>query len=186
MTATIAPASAGVAGDIRPAGGARRTAWLSLGALGIVFGDIGTSPLYALKETFVGHHHMAVDPTRVFGVCSIIFWTMILVVTLKYVTIMMRADNKGEGGSLSLLALISRHSGPGKWTAGLTMLGVFATALFFGDAMITPAISVLSAVEGLTVAEAGLQQRFRRDVLGPLALCAELARQTLGRDQDNG
>jgi KUP system potassium uptake protein len=158
MTATIAPALD--AGQQRSSG-ARRTAWLSLGALGVVFGDIGTSPLYALKETFVGHHHMTVDPGRVYGVCSIIFWTMLLVVTCKYVAIMMRADNKGEGGSLSLLALISRHSGPGRWTAGLTMLGVFATALFFGDAMITPAVSVLSAVEGLEI----LNPAFERYVI---------------------
>ena len=158
MTATIAPAID--AGQQRSSG-ARRTAWLSLGALGVVFGDIGTSPLYALKETFVGHHHMAVDPGRVYGVCSIIFWTMLLVVTCKYVAIMMRADNKGEGGSLSLLALISRHSGPGRWTVGLTMLGVFATALFFGDAMITPAVSVLSAVEGLEI----LNPAFERYVI---------------------
>jgi KUP system potassium uptake protein len=127
------------------------SAWLALGALGVVFGDIGTSPLYALHETFAGHHQMPVEPERVLGVISVIFWTMLLIVTFKYVTIMMRADNKGEGGSLSLLALISRHTGPGRWTAGLTMLGVFATALFLGDAMITPAVSVLSAVEGLEV-----------------------------------
>jgi KUP system potassium uptake protein len=126
-----------------------RTPLLTLGALGVVFGDIGTSPLYALKESFVGHHPMTVDTFKVYGVISIIFWTMLIIVTLKYVAIMMRADNKGEGGSLSLLALLSRHSGPGRWTTGLTILGVFATALFFGDAMITPAISVLSAVEGV-------------------------------------
>lgn len=131
------------------------TAWLALGALGVVFGDIGTSPLYALHESFAGHHQMPVEAMRVMGVVSIIFWTMLLVVTFKYVTIMMRADNKGEGGSLSLLALISRNSGPGRWTAGLTVLGVFATALFFGDAMITPAVSVLSAVEGLEVLSPG-------------------------------
>ncbi|MBA2918274.1 potassium transporter Kup [Sphingomonas sp. MAH-20] len=141
------------------------TAWLALGALGVVFGDIGTSPLYALHETFAGHHQMAVEPMRVMGVISVIFWTMLLIVTFKYVTIMMRADNKGEGGSLSLLALISRHSGPGRWTAGLTILGVFATALFFGDAMITPAVSVLSAVEGLEV----LNPDFARFVL-PVAV----------------
>jgi KUP system potassium uptake protein len=128
-----------------------RSLWLALGALGVVFGDIGTSPLYALREIFVGHHRMAVDPARVFGVVSIVFWTMMLIVTVKYVTIMMRADNKGEGGSLSLLALISRRSGPHRWTSSLTILGIFSTALFFGDAMITPAISVLSAVEGLEV-----------------------------------
>ena len=131
--------------------GAKRTAWLTLGALGVVFGDIGTSPLYALKESFVGHHPLTPDPLHIFGVISIIFWTMVLIVTVKYVFIIMRADNKGEGGSLSLLALISRTAGPGRWTLGLTMLGVAATALFFGDAMITPAISVLSAVEGLQV-----------------------------------
>ncbi len=131
--------------------GARRTAWLTLGAIGVVFGDIGTSPLYALKESFVGHHPLTPDALHIFGVISIIFWTMVLIVTVKYVLIMMRADNKGEGGSLSLLALISRNAGPGRWTAGLTMLGVFATALFFGDAMLTPAVSVLSAVEGLEV-----------------------------------
>ncbi len=131
--------------------GVKQTAWLTLGAIGVVFGDIGTSPLYALKESFVGHHPLSPDPLHIFGVISIIFWTMVLIVTVKYVIIMMRADNKGEGGSLSLLALISRTGGPGRWTFGLTVLGVFATALFFGDAMITPAISVLSAVEGLQV-----------------------------------
>ena len=134
----------------------RRTALLTLGAMGVVFGDIGTSPLYALKESFVGHHPLVVDRAHILGVLSIVFWTMVLVVTLKYVVIMMRADNKGEGGSLSLLALISRSAGPGRWTVGLTMLGIFATALFLGDAMITPAISVLSAVEGLEIISPGL------------------------------
>ena len=151
-----------------PAGKPRegpRTLWLALGALGIVFGDIGTSPLYSLREIFIGHHRMPVEPLRLFGVISIVFWTMMLIVTVKYVTIMMRADNKGEGGSLSLLALISRRSGPQRWTAGLTLLGIFATALFFGDAMITPAISVLSAVEGLEV----LNPAFGKFVL-PLAI----------------
>ncbi len=129
---------------------------LALGALGVVFGDIGTSPLYALNVTFAGHHGMAVQPDRVLGVISIIFWTMIIVVTVKYVLLMMRADNKGEGGSLSLLALISRNSAPGRWSTGLAMLGIFATALFFGDAMITPAVSVLSAVEGIQTLNASL------------------------------
>jgi KUP system potassium uptake protein len=142
----IAAAAGELAGPPRPRG---RTLLLSLGAMGVVFGDIGTSPLYALKESFAGHHVMAVEPSRVLGVISIVFWTMMIVVSLKYVTVMMRADNKGEGGSLSLLALISRCTAPGRWSAGLSILGVFATALFFGDAMITPAISVLSAVEGV-------------------------------------
>ena len=128
---------------------------LALGAIGVVFGDIGTSPLYALKESFAGHHPLAVDQPHIFGVLSLIFWTMMLIVTLKYVIIILRADNHGEGGSLALLALIARCLGERRWTAGIVMLGVAATALFYGDAIITPAISVLSAVEGLsTVSDA--------------------------------
>lgn len=125
---------------------------LAVGAIGIVFGDIGTSPLYAFKETFAGHHPLALDQEHIMGVISLMFWSMMAVVTLKYVTVIMRADNKGEGGSLALLALINRSSGQKKWTAGIVMLGVFATALFYGDSMITPAVSVLSAVEGIAVA----------------------------------
>jgi KUP system potassium uptake protein len=123
---------------------------LALGALGVVFGDIGTSPLYALKESFAGHHPLAVDQLHIFGVLSLIFWTMMLIVTIKYVLVILRADNHGEGGSLALLALIARRLGERRWTAGIVMLGVAATALFYGDAIITPAISVLSAVEGLS------------------------------------
>ena len=130
---------------------------LSLGAIGVVFGDIGTSPLYAFRETFAGHHPLEPDMLHIYGVLSLIFWSMMLVVTIKYVLIIMRADNKGEGGSLALLALISRSTSGARWTQGIVLLGVFATALFYGDSMITPAISVLSAVEGLTVVEAGLQ-----------------------------
>ncbi len=130
---------------------------LMLGAVGVVYGDIGTSPLYAMKESFVGPHPLAVDPMHIFGVVSLIFWSLMLVVTAKYVLVAMRADNKGEGGSFALLALISRNLGEKRWTAGLVVLGVLAAALFYGDAMITPAISVLSAVEGLTVVEASLQ-----------------------------
>jgi len=123
---------------------------LALGAIGVVFGDIGTSPLYALKESLAGHHPLPVDQPHIFGVLSLIFWTMMLIVTIKYVLIVLRADNHGEGGSLALLALIARRLGERRWTAGIIMLGVAATALFFGDAIITPAISVLSAVEGLS------------------------------------
>jgi len=129
---------------------------LALGALGIVFGDIGTSPLYALRESFIGHHPLAVDKGHIFGVLSLIFWTMTLIVTVKYVFIVMRADNEGEGGSMALLALIGRRLGQNRWTPLIAMLGVIATALFYGDAIITPAISVLSAVEGLTTVEASL------------------------------
>ena len=128
---------------------------LAVGAIGVVFGDIGTSPIYAFRETFAGHHPLAPDRLHIYGVLSLVFWSMMLVVTLKYVAIIMRADNKGEGGSLALLALINRTTtDTRKWAPMIVMLGVFATALFYGDSMITPAISVLSAVEGLTVVEA--------------------------------
>jgi len=130
---------------------------LMLGAIGVVYGDIGTSPLYTMKESFLGPHPLAVDPLHIFGVLSLIFWSLMLVVTLKYVFVAMRADNRGEGGSFALLSLISRNLGHKKWAPALVMMGVLATCLFYGDAMITPAISVLSAVEGLTVVEAGMQ-----------------------------
>ena len=129
-----------------------------VGAIGIVFGDIGTSPIYAFRETFAGHHPLTPDPLHIYGVLSLIFWSMMTIVTLKYVMIIMRADNKGEGGSLALLALINRSTtGKRRWSTGIVMLGVFACALFYGDSMITPAISVLSAVEGLTTVNAGFQ-----------------------------
>ncbi|HEX8579945.1 MAG TPA: potassium transporter Kup [Allosphingosinicella sp.] len=141
----------------RPAGHHPQSglAKLAIGAIGIVFGDIGTSPIYAFRETFAGHHALAHGPAEIVGVLSLIFWSMMIVVSLKYVAVIMRADNKGEGGSLALLALINRKSegSTRKWTAGIILLGVFACALFYGDAMITPAMSVLSAVEGLTTVE---------------------------------
>ena len=133
---------------------------LMVGAVGIVFGDIGTSPIYAFRETFAGHHSLSPDALHIYGVLSLIFWSMLIIVALKYVTVIMRADNKGEGGSLALLALINRTVTEGekkKWTMGIVLLGVFATALFYGDSMITPAISVLSAVEGLTTVQAGFE-----------------------------
>ncbi len=129
---------------------------LAIGAIGIVFGDIGTSPLYAFRETFAGHHKLSLDHAHIMGVTSLMFWSMMIVVTIKYVAIIMRADNKGEGGSLALLALISSKAQTRKWTAGIILLGVFATSLFYGDSMITPAVSVLSAVEGLAVAQPGM------------------------------
>ena len=124
---------------------------LAAGAIGIVFGDIGTSPLYAFRETFRGAHHMPIDDLHVLGVVSLIFWSMTLVVAIQYVTILMRADNNGQGGSLALVALLSRSIGKSSYGWLVVLLGVAATALFYGDSMITPAISVLSAVEGLTV-----------------------------------
>ena len=129
--------------------GAARGA-LVLGALGIVYGDIGTSPLYALKETFTEEsHELTVDAVNVYGVCSLAFWSLLVIISLKYVAFVMRADNKGEGGILALTSLVmKRHNHVAK--AGVLVgLGVFGTALLYGDGIITPAISVLSAVEGL-------------------------------------
>ena len=131
---------------------------LMLGAIGVVYGDIGTSPLYTMKESFLGPHPLAVDPLHIFGVLSLIFWTLMMIVTFKYVSVAMRADNRGEGGSFALLSLIARNlEAKKRWTATLVMLGVAATCLFYGDAMITPAISVLSAVEGLEIVQSSLQ-----------------------------
>ena len=147
------------------AGHQASTATLAFGAIGIVFGDIGTSPLYAFRETFAGTASIAIDRMHVLGVVSLIFWSMTLIVAIQYVTILMRADNKGQGGSLALVALISRHIGKTSYGWLVALLGVFATSLFYGDSMITPAISVLSAVEGLTVVDEGLQ-----DFVIPIAL----------------
>jgi KUP system potassium uptake protein len=129
---------------------------LMLGALGVVFGDIGTSPLYALRETFAGHHPLPVDSFHIYGIISLIFWTMMMIVTVKYVSIILRADNRGEGGTIALQALLMRHGHGRRWAPWVVVLGILATALFFGESIITPAISVLSAVEGLTVVEAKL------------------------------
>jgi KUP system potassium uptake protein len=125
---------------------------LAVGAIGIVFGDIGTSPLYAFRETFAGHHQLTLDPLHIMGVLSLMFWSMMIVVTIKYVIIIMRADNNGEGGSLALLALVSGRTKSRRWSTGIILLGVFATSLFYGDSMITPAVTVLGAVEGLAIA----------------------------------
>ncbi|ABC62870.1 potassium transporter Kup [Erythrobacter litoralis] len=133
------------------------TTKLAIGAIGIVFGDIGTSPLYAFRETFVGPNPLPIDYNHVLGVVSLIFWSMTLIVAIQYVTILMRADNKGQGGSLALVALISRSVRNTNYGWLVVLLGVFATSLFYGDSMITPAISVLSAVEGLVVVDPELQ-----------------------------
>lgn len=135
----------------------RETAALSLAALGVVYGDIGTSPLYTLRECFAGHHPMALTQANVLGILSLIFWALIIVVTLKYVAFIMRADNHGEGGVLALIALIGRtRITRGYLRSFLIIAGVFGAALFYGDGVITPAISVLSAVEGLKVVAPGL------------------------------
>ena len=162
MSDSIVASGAGGAPGSSHHGHQRREgmAKLALGAIGVVFGDIGTSPLYAFRETFASHHGLPgiqVDPLHIHGVLSLVFWSMMIVVTIKYVLTITKADNKGEGGSLALLALIARNTEGARWTAPLILLGVFATALFFGDSMITPAISVLSATEGLQYVHPGFK-----------------------------
>jgi KUP system potassium uptake protein len=131
----------------------RLLAILTLGALGIVYGDIGTSPLYALRECFHGIHAIAPTPDNVMGVLSLIFWALTLLISIKYLIFVMRADNKGEGGVLALIALVSQHPEARRRSRTfLIALGLFGSALLYGDGMITPAISVLSAVEGLSLA----------------------------------
>ena len=133
-------------------------AGLALAALGVVYGDIGTSPLYAIKECFAGLHSVAPTPENVIGVLSLIFWSINFVVSFKYVTFVLRADNRGEGGVLALLALVRPMSRPSGGRALLIAMGLFGSALLYGDGIITPAISVLGAVEGLSVATPGLDR----------------------------
>ncbi len=125
---------------------------LSLGALGVVYGDIGTSPLYAMKEAFTGPHGLPPTVDNVYGVLSLVFWSLNFVISFKYIGFVMRADNRGEGGILALLALVRSRGRTGRAQAVLVGLGLFGAALLYGDGVITPAISVLGAVEGLEVA----------------------------------
>ena len=135
-----------------PAGSSKRMSPLIIGAIGVVFGDIGTSPLYTLRQVFGGEHLVAFTRENVFGILSIIFWALMIIVTVKYVTLIMRADNRGEGGILALTALVSRGLGDrGRRRWWLVGFGIFGAAMFYGDGMITPAISVLGAVEGLEI-----------------------------------
>ena len=125
---------------------------LSLGALGVVYGDIGTSPLYAFRECFAPEHHLAPSPANILGVLSLIFWSLILIISIEYLVFVMRADNRGEGGIVALMSLVGSKQTPSRRRTILVGLGLFGAALLYGDGMITPAISVLSAIEGLNVA----------------------------------
>ncbi len=148
--------TAGLRSRPTPVRSPTRTA-LTIGALGVVFGDIGTSPIYTIQTLFnpADPHPVPVAPANVYGLVSLIFWSVTLIVTIKYVLLVLRADNNGEGGILSLITLIRRRQAPGRRSTKLILasLGVLGAALFIGDSMITPAISVLSAVEGLEVVE---------------------------------
>jgi KUP system potassium uptake protein len=126
---------------------------MALAAMGVVYGDIGTSPLYTMKEVFNGHHPLTLTPDNLLGILSMVFWAMTITVSLKYVVFITRADNRGEGGIMALTALALRTAqGSPRLSWGIAVLGIFGAALFYGDAVITPAMSVLSAVEGLEVA----------------------------------
>jgi KUP system potassium uptake protein len=131
---------------------------LAVGAIGVVYGDVGTSPLYTMKEIFNEAHGLKPDQATVFGAISLIFWALVMVICLKYVVFVMRADNRGEGGIMALMALALRKRNRPRQRAIITTLGLFGAALFYGDGIITPAISVLSAVEGLEVAAPGLHR----------------------------
>jgi len=151
------PTVAAPHGGVIPAesgNGRSRTTWaLTVGSIGVVYGDIGTSPLYALREAVAAASAGgALTREAVLGVLSLILWALIIVVTLKYVLILLRADNKGEGGTLALMALAQRALR--KSGGAIVLCGIISAALFYGDAVITPAISILSAVEGLTLVHA--------------------------------
>ena len=143
----------------RPSSEARgkELALLCLGALGVVYGDIGTSPLYAMKEVFAGNHPIALERANVLGSLSLFFWALIIIVAVKYVIFIMRADNRGEGGIMALIALALRDTRPGSRSQAVVLgVGILGAAMFYGDGMVTPAISVLSAVEGLQIAAPAL------------------------------
>src|SRR6478672_5300620 len=153
MPATLVPAISDAASHTPSPGESpehkRRLAILCLASLGIVYGDIGTSPLYAMRECFYGQHGVPPTHANVLGVLSLIVWSLILIISVKYLTLILRADNRGEGGILALATLVSDVLRRGKF---LFLLGLFGAALLYADGMITPAISVMGAIEGLHVA----------------------------------
>jgi KUP system potassium uptake protein len=160
MNDSSGPSTSGVIPALRPHPQSTVPFAKLIAALGVVYGDIGTSPLYALKECVNGPHGVAPTPENVLGVVSLIFWSLTLVVVLKYLVFVLRADNNGEGGVLALMALVSPTTGivsPRRLKASLAYLGLFGAALLYGDGMLTPAVTVLSAVEGLSVATPLLQ-----------------------------
>ena len=136
----------------KPQSSTRYLVTLSLGALGVVYGDIGTSPLYAFRECFRPEHHLAPTAANILGIVSLICWSLVIIISVKYLVLVMRADNRGEGGILALMSLVGVQSASKRRRWFIVALGLFGAALLYGDGMITPAISVLSAVEGLDVA----------------------------------
>ena len=145
-----------------------RTAALSVAAMGVVFGDIGTSPLYALRACFSDAAGVSVSASSVLGILSLIFWSLALVISVKYVSIILRADNDGEGGVLALTTRVLNER-PMRGTAAIATLGLIGCALFYGDGVITPAVTVLGAIEGLSIATPALGH-----IVLPLAILALL------------
>src|SRR4051812_43307858 len=163
-------------------GGRPRRFTLALASLGVVFGDIGTSPLYAVRECLNRSHGVATSPANVLGIVSLVFWALTIVISLKYVAYVLRADNQGEGGMLALTALATSTTGLRPWAHRLALtVGLFGAALLFGDGIITPAISVLSAVEGLGVATPALEPAILPIATGILVLLFFQQRHGTGR-----
>ena len=155
---------------------------LTLGALGVVYGDIGTSPLYTMKEVFGPHAGVPLDAGHIVGAASVILWALMLVVTLKYVVLILRADNRGEGGIMALTALAAaRPARTARRRTALLLLGVFGAALFYGDSVITPAISVLGAMEGLEVVAPASSRMWSRRVGDPRRRCSLVQRHGTAR-----
>ncbi|HXV35932.1 MAG TPA: KUP/HAK/KT family potassium transporter, partial [Myxococcota bacterium] len=155
---------------------------LTVGALGVVYGDIGTSPLYAMRESFHPEHGVAATPAAVLGVLSLVFWSLVTVISVKYLAFVLRADNHGQGGILALVALAvpRAHEARGR-TKALALVGVFGAALLYGDGMLTPAISVLSAVEGLRIAAPALSALVVPTTIAILVALFWLQRRGTGR-----
>ncbi len=160
----------------------RSFAVLAVAVLGVVYGDIGTSPIYALRETFAGKDPIPVSPDNVLGVLSLIFWTLILVISLKYMIFVLRADNRGEGGTFALMALLhpERHQDR-LGRRALILLGILGASMLYGGAMITPAISVLSAVEGLQVAAPSLDTTLFPSLRASCSHCSPFSAMALPR-----
>jgi KUP system potassium uptake protein len=157
MTQNASAGPAGTPSPGEPDHGKTGLPALVIGAIGVVFGDIGTSPLYTLKEAFSPHYGLIANHDTVLGILSLVFWALMIVVTLKYVMVIMRADNEGEGGIMALMALVQRSlPKASRSTYVVGILGIFGASLFFGDGVITPAITTLSAIEGLELAAPGL------------------------------
>ena len=151
--------------DLRMARVKGKASALVIAALGVVFGDIGTSPLYTLKVCFIGQSSITPSPENVLGLVSLIFWSLVLVVSFKYALFILKADDDGEGGVFAMLAILHKKMGS-KLSRGLIIAGLFGSALLYGDGLITPVISVLSALEGLEVATTSA-----KPVVVPLTCC---------------